>query len=226
MAPVALAAFVPGHSGGSAPDSHRTSHTQGLEIKFISTKGRKASAKGGISIGAGKRKFYTMPMKVHLIYKRIPNRITERDDEIVADLGNIIVAKAKIEGMKNPLYINGIKVIENGYTMLYFAFVGENWDILKIYSNEGKFKGLYIDILSYTKRYSNTLEMLDLFLDIYISPDGKVSLLDEEEIKTALNSGIIDEKTFDFAYLTAREIIERIANGEFPPQIIYKYSLD
>ncbi len=165
-------------------------------------------------------------MKVHLIYKRMTNKIIERDDEVIADLRNTIVAKAKFEDIQNPLYINGIKVIENGYTMLYFALIGERWDILKIYDNEGEFKGLYVDILSYTRRYNNTLEMLDLLLDIFIFPDGKVYLLDEEEIKMALNSGIIDKETFDLAYSVTNEILKKIKKREFPPQIVYEYSLD
>ncbi|RLF77788.1 hypothetical protein DRN39_03130, partial [Thermococci archaeon] len=68
-------------------------------------------------------------MKIHLIYRRIPNRVLERDDELIADLGDTIVAKAKFEGMLAPLRVNGVKAIENGYFMIYFAFVGKNYDI-------------------------------------------------------------------------------------------------
>ncbi len=41
-------------------------------------------------------------MKIHLIYRRIPNRVLERDDEVVADLGDIIIAKSRFEGMLAP----------------------------------------------------------------------------------------------------------------------------
>ena len=164
-------------------------------------------------------------MKIHLIYKRIPNRVLERDDELIADLGDTIVAKAKFEGMLAPLRVNGVKAIENGYFMIYFAFVGKNYDILKVYDREGNFKGLYVDVLAYTKRYENTLEMLDLFLDIFIFPNGEHFLLDEEELEMALNYGIVDKETVDFAYSIAREIMEKIEKGEFPPKIVWEYSL-
>ncbi|MBC7095587.1 MAG: hypothetical protein H5T48_08520, partial [Thermococcus sp.] len=55
-----------------------------------------------------------MVRKIHLIYRRIPNRILEREDELIADLGDIIVAKSKFEGMITPLFVNGAKVIDNG----------------------------------------------------------------------------------------------------------------
>ncbi len=164
-------------------------------------------------------------MKIHLIYRRIPDMLIERDDEVIKDLKDIIVAKAKFEDMRTPLYVNGIKVIENGYTMLYFAFLNKNYDILKIYDEDGIYKGIYVDILSYTRRYDNILEMLDLFLDIFIFPNGEFYLLDENEIEIALKEGFIDKKTYNFAYSTAEEIITEIKNGNFPPKIVNKYSL-
>ncbi len=162
-------------------------------------------------------------MKIHLIYRRLPNRILERDDEVVADLGDVIVAKSRFEGMLAPLRVNGVEVINNGYNMLYFAFVGENYDVLKLYDEKGNFKGLYIDVLAYTRREGNTLEMLDLFLDIFVFPGGEAFLLDEEELEMALNYGVIDKETFEFAYRVAREILEKIKRNEFPPDIVWEY---
>lgn len=166
-----------------------------------------------------------MATKIHLIYRRIPNRILERYDELIADLGDVVVAKSKFEGMLTPLFVNGVKVIDNGYTMIYFAFIGENYDVLKVYDREGNFKGLYVDILAYTKRKGNTLEMLDLFLDLFIFPNGEVFLLDEEELEMALNYDLINKETFDFAYSKATEIMKKFKKGEFPPDIVWKYSL-
>ena len=162
-------------------------------------------------------------MKIHLIYKRIPNRILERHDEVVADLGSVIVAKSEFKGMLTPLKVNGVEVIKNGYNMLYFAFIGKNYDVLKVYDEKRNFKGLYIDVLAYTKREGNTLEMLDLFLDIFVFPDGDAFLIDEDELEMALNYGLIDRETFDFAYSVADEIFEKLKRGEFPPAIVWEY---
>ncbi len=119
--------------------------------------------------------------------------------------------------------MNGVEVIKNGYHMLYFAFVGKNYDVLKVYDREGNFRGLYVDVLAYTKREGNTIEMLDLFLDIFIFPDGRAFLLDEDELEMALNYGMIDRETFDLAYRIAREILEKIKRKEFPPEIVWEY---
>ncbi len=161
--------------------------------------------------------------KIHLIYRRIPNEVIERDDVLIEDLGDTVIAKTKFRGMKRPLIVDGEEVIKNGYTMLYFAFIGKNYDILKIYDGR-EFKGIYVDVLKYTRRYGNTIEMLDLFLDIFISPSGKWYILDEDELQKALDEGLIDTDTYNFAYREAREIIENIKLGKFPPEIVMRVS--
>lgn len=162
-------------------------------------------------------------MKIHLIYRRIPRRVLERDDIVVADLGDVIVAESTFSGMPASLRVKGVEVIRNGYKMLYFAFVGENYDVLKVYDERGNFRGLYIDVLAYTRREGNTIEMLDLFLDIFVFPRGEAFLLDEGELEMALNYGLIDRKTFDFAYSIAKGILEKLKRGEFPPKIVWEY---
>ncbi|BAD84958.1 hypothetical protein, conserved, DUF402 family [Thermococcus kodakarensis KOD1] len=164
-----------------------------------------------------------MSSKIHLIYKRIPNRVLEREDEVLADIGDVVVAKSEFSGMLAPLFVNGVKVVDNGYKMVYFAFIGRNYDILKVYDEKGYFKGLYVDVLAYTKRYGDTIEMLDLFLDIFVFPSGEAFLLDEDELEMALNYRLIDKKTFDFAYSVANEILEKLKRGEFPQEIVWKY---
>jgi hypothetical protein len=77
--------------------------------------------------------------------------------------------------------------------------------------------------LAYTRREGNTIEMLDLFLDVFVFPSGEAFLLDEDELEMALNYGVIDRETFDFAYRVAREILEKIKRKEFPPDIVWKY---
>ncbi|MDK2869444.1 MAG: uncharacterized protein PWP39_679 [Pyrococcus sp.] len=163
--------------------------------------------------------------KIRLIYKRPPNRVIMREDEVLEDFGNVIVAKSEFTGMLAPLRVNGIEVINNGYKMIYFAFIGQDFDILKIYDAGGNFKGLYVDVLDYTRREGNTIEMLDLFLDIFIFPGGEYYLLDEDELEMAFNYRIISREKLLKAYETAERIISQIKRGEFPPRIVWEYSL-
>ncbi len=164
-------------------------------------------------------------MKVHLVYRRISGRDIERDDEVIADLKDVIVARSKLEGMSRELRIDDV-VLKNGYPMLYFAFPGKKYDILKIYDLQGRYLGIYVDVLAYTKREGTKIEMLDLFIDIFIFPDGRFKVLDEEELDAAFKKGLINEKLYRDARSTMRKIIEGIEEHAFPPDIVHRYSLN
>ncbi|AAL81750.1 DUF402 domain-containing protein [Pyrococcus furiosus DSM 3638] len=163
--------------------------------------------------------------KIRLVYRRFPNRVIMREDEVIEDFGDVIVAKSEFTGMLAPLRVNGVEVINNGYKMVYFAFIGRDFDVLKIYDPSGNFKGLYVDVLDYTRREGNTVEILDLFLDIFIFPEGEYYLLDEDELEMAFNYGIISREKLLKAYDTAERIIGQIKRGKFPPKIVWEYSL-
>ena len=68
----------------------------------------------------------------------------------------------------------------------------------------------YFDI-----NYSHTLELgkarrEDLYLDVLVLPDGRYELVDEDDIKRAFKKGIISEEEKDFAYKTARDLMNEI----------------
>lgn len=52
--------------------------------------------------------------------------------------------------------------------------------------------------------------ILDLYLDVILYPSGKIEMLDEDELKEALEINDITKEEYDFAYKVANEIIEKI----------------
>ena len=54
---------------------------------------------------------------------------------------------------------------------------------------------------------SNGDYMNDLYLDIVVTPDGKIILLDEEELKEALEKFEITEQEYKKAYKEANNLI-------------------
>ena len=49
----------------------------------------------------------------------------------------------------------------------------------------------------------------DLYLDVVLVPDGRIHLLDEDELDDAYKKREINQKEFDMAYRVANEIIEK-----------------
>jgi predicted RNA-binding protein associated with RNAse of E/G family len=52
----------------------------------------------------------------------------------------------------------------------------------------------------------------DLYLDVVLLPNGKIYLLDEDELLEALRQGVISQRQFDSAYETARMLLAKLPN--------------
>jgi predicted RNA-binding protein associated with RNAse of E/G family len=63
-----------------------------------------------------------------------------------------------------------------------------------------------------------------LYLDVVVSPNGEIALLDEDELKEALNKGIIIMDEYNMAYNVAENIIKEVEkNKEKIINLTYKY---
>jgi len=124
-----------------------------------------------------------------------------------------------------PLEINGRKVIDDGYGAVWFIYRGEHHDIGVIRDRADDFTGYYCDAILPMVSRDGAYEITDLFLDLWISPDGQTIVLDEDEFADAISKGWI---TGDEARI-AREEIDRMAlgvsEGTFPPKRVRDYVL-
>ena len=71
----------------------------------------------------------------------------------------------------------------------------------------------YIDITekNVIDGYENSY-FYDIFLDIVLLPSGEIFLLDEDELKEALDNKIINKAQYDNAYSEANRIMKIISN--------------
>ncbi len=163
--------------------------------------------------------------QIQLIYRRIPNRTLVRYDILIEENKGNIVAYSIFEGLRSPIRINNEIVIANGFYMVYFAPIGGNYDILKVYDQGDNFKGYYCDVLDYVRFEKDTLEMLDLFLDVWISPDNKYFILDRDELEDALQHGYIERGAYTKANVILSNMVSGIEKGTFPPVFVRDYTL-
>lgn len=129
-----------------------------------------------------------------------------------------------------PFHYAGVEVIGEGYRGVWFLYNGEPFDIGRFYRPDGTWTGYYVDILEPVQWEGAEPESLkplvDLFLDVWIAPDGHHTVLDEDEFATARESGSIGENQARAA-LSALQHIERcILSGEFPPLLVREYDTE
>ena len=163
--------------------------------------------------------------QIRLIYKRIPNRTLVRYDIVLGEEAGNIIAYSTFEGLRSPIRVDNKIVIANGFYTIYFVPIGGNHDILKVYDQQDRFKGYYCDVLDYVRFEGDTLEMLDLFLDVWIFPDNRYFVLDRNELEDALQHGHIERGTYTKANVILSNMISGIEKGTFPPDFIKDYNI-
>ena len=68
-------------------------------------------------------------------------------------------------------------------------------------------------ITNKTKAYIHEIYIYDLYLDLVIKSNGKEVVLDEDELKEALNNRDISKDDFNMAYKTMKKIQDKYRNN-------------
>lgn len=102
-------------------------------------------------------------------------------------------------------------VIDNDYKILTFFPENESYCFSAMYNNDCKLLQWYFDILRKECKYDEEIPYgEDMYLDIVVLPNGKSYILDENELKDALDRKIITEKEFENAYASIHKIKEML----------------
>jgi len=161
---------------------------------------------------------------ITLRYRRPPDRLTMIETCLLEETSDLLIMQHTIRTSK-PLEVNGRKVIDDGYGAVWFIYRDAHHDIGIISDRAGDFTGYYCDAIMPILSRDGIYEITDLFLDIWISPDGQTIVLDEDEFAEAKSKGWI---TAEEARI-AREEVDRMAlgvrEGTFPPDRVRDYAL-
>ena len=117
----------------------------------------------------------------------------------------------KIEEVYRPFMAGEICLYDNGYSELCFMPDDEHWALWAMYDDKGGIIEWYFDITKKNavdedgKAYCD-----DLYLDAALMPDGKIIILDEDELKNALDDGKITEYYFNMAY----EVLDKLRENK------------
>ena len=122
-----------------------------------------------------------------------------------------IVSLSKIKKLTGPLIIHydfkDVLIADDNYTHLQFAFENENFWLTAMYDNNDNLIELYFDITNgnYFEEEDNPY-FYDMFLDIVVTNDEEVYVIDQEELKAALDEGEISIGEYDKAIQTANNL--------------------
>lgn len=158
--------------------------------------------------------------KLRMRYVRLPDRVLNLCDELIYKSGRVVVGKSHVESA-HGVEFDGEVVLANGFQFLYFDLMDKWFTVGKIRNLQGKHTGYYCDIVMPPKLLGDGgVEITDLFLDLWVSPDLRYRILDEEELEQAFEKGWINKQLYHRAKEELKKLISLVCKGNFPPSIV------
>ena len=159
---------------------------------------------------------------ITLTYKRLPDRVNYFEQKLLYKDQEVIVTTQRVTPSE-PIVINGETVLGDNFNVIWFVFPGCWYDIGKIYNLKNKWTGYYCDIILPMERTSDEFVIVDLILDLWVTPDGSYEIQDEDEFENALENGIIDTDLANKARNALNNLIDEVETGSFPPEFVKNF---
>jgi len=137
-------------------------------------------------------------------------------DELVFRSDRLVVGKSHVTS-ENSVVFDGETVLARGFPIIYFQFFAKWFTIVKVRNLQGEHTGYYCDIVLPPRLVGGWVEIKDLFLDLWVSPDLRYGVLDEDEFEEALRKGWITKKLCARARLELLKLVQMVEKKEFPP---------
>jgi predicted RNA-binding protein associated with RNAse of E/G family len=165
--------------------------------------------------------------RVTFDFIRVPDRRVSQRSLLLQATDDMMVLAHELSPHRLEYF--GQVVMDIGYWGVWFLFKGKPFDVGRVYRPDGTWMGYYIDVLEpvqWRASNPNTLEpIVDLFLDLWIAPDGKHMVLDEDEFEEAIAVGHLTVGQIGHARSVLQELVKGTQRGEFPPAVAKNFSL-
>lgn len=155
---------------------------------------------------------------ITLIYKWPPDRVHHSQQQLLYVDENVIVTFQRIKP-SSPIVQKGEIVLGNNFTVIWFVFTDLWYGVAKVYNLNNQWTGYYCDIMKPVKRdvdvtgKLNCFEITDLFLDLWINPDGTYEIQDEDELEDAVQEGIINTELETETRSVLKSLIAEVESG-------------
>ena len=105
-----------------------------------------------------------------------------------------------------------VRAVDSGFYWLQMIPERENWWLTVMFDTERRPVQAYFDITGENHILPDGQAWFtDLFLDVVVMPDGRLKLLDADELEQALQTGVITLRQYEDASRQAQILLERLA---------------
>ncbi len=165
-----------------------------------------------------------MSRVIHYTYTRPGKETATYDHRLVVDEPDLkVLLMDDYEG--RPLRIDDAVVDEAGESLLWFVFPDAWHDIGRFHLADDTFTGWYTNLCTPVQITDNDWSSTDLFLDHWMTPDGKQTWLDEDELQDAITAGLLDAAARDRIEDERSQIQTHLDLGAWPPPVTLEMDL-
>ena len=119
--------------------------------------------------------------------------------------------------LTQSLFNNGfIRETQRTTSITKIYFYHEHFNLLQFHDENGQLLGYYSDIGTPLLKTAHGYQMTDWFLDIWLSPDGKLFELDLDEFEVALSNHLLSSADAEIARSTFARLIHEVKTGIYP----------
>jgi predicted RNA-binding protein associated with RNAse of E/G family len=156
---------------------------------------------------------------VTIVYRRLPDDVREFPGVLRKATESKLIIESPIS-VDRPINVSGETIADTGYLAIWFVYKNRWYDVGKFYDQTQRWIGYYCDILKPVKKLldtcSRTVTLTDLYLDLWISKDGRTFVLDQEELEDAVQSRDISANLAQEARRYIHSLMRRVNAGQFP----------
>ena len=99
-------------------------------------------------------------------------------------------------------------------SVVKFLYYKEWFSVMQLLDHDGVHLGYYVDIDTPLRKLDGEYYLTDMFLDLWIAPDGMFAELDRDEFEEGYRLGLITDYQYRKANLAIEMLKSNIANGE------------
>ncbi len=115
---------------------------------------------------------------------------------------------------------------QRAVTITKIYFFHEPFNVLEFRDGDGNLLGHYSDIGEPTLQLGNgQFQMTDLYLDIWLFPDGRLLELDWDEFEEAIQKNVITSTQAELARATMQRLVSEVAQGIYPSKYLNHFEL-
>jgi predicted RNA-binding protein associated with RNAse of E/G family len=121
--------------------------------------------------------------------------------------------------------VAGATVLEARSPVVWLTFPGRWHDIGRFHLPDGTVTGFYANILTPVRIDRDDWYTTDLFLDLFLTPTGRIHVLDRDELAAAAGRGWLGPRLVRRARSEAARLVRSARAGRWPPAVAREWDL-